>query len=283
VLAAVTDTDFSRCAKAAPGVTAVGSAAELASAGIDAAVIATPTRDHLDSARVVTAAGIPALVEKPPAPDAASAAELATLPAPVWVGFHRRFDPALEALRKRLRDEPGASLRLRLDFPVRAWRPHVAHDDALLDLGTHLIDLARWLLGAEQRRVRAMALTPARASLELDFGEARAAIECAANRFWREAVAVADASGRPLVDHRRGGVVSVALSRLRLRPRDDGFVSSLARQLEALAGQVRGQNGGGPASVRDGVAALAGVAAARQSAEAGGEWRPVEAPARSAA
>ncbi len=281
-LAAVADTDVSRCAEAAPGVRAFASAEELMAEAIDAVVIATPTHGHLAAARQVTAAGIPALVEKPPAPDAAGAAELAALPAPVWVGFHRRFDPELEAMRERLSGELGLALALRLHFPVRLWRPHVPHDDALLNLGTHLIDLARWLLHAEPRRVRVPALTPSRASLELDLGDNRATIDCASNRFWREEVAVDGASGRRLTEQRRGGVAAVALAKLRLRPRDDGFVSSLAGQLEALAAEVRGGGGTGLARAADGVAVMTAVDAARESAASGGEWRAVGAPARSA-
>jgi predicted dehydrogenase len=279
MLAAVADTEVSRCTGAAPGVPAYRSAEGLAIADIDAAVIATPTREHLAVARLLAAAGSPAHVQKPPAPDAGSAAELATLPVPIWVGFNRRFDPDLVTLRRRLAGERHLSLRLRLHFPARAWRPHVAHDDALLDLGTHLVDLARWLLGTEARRVRALGLTPARASLALDLGAGRATIECAANRFWREEVAVETGDGGRRADHRRGGVARVALSKLRLRRRDDGFVTSLARQLEALARAVRGQGDGELAGVADGVAALSAVEAARASAAAGGEWRAVAVPA----
>ena len=274
-LAAVADTDLSRCAEAAPGVPACGSVEELLGKGVDAVVVATPTREHLATARLATEAGIPALVEKPPGRDAAEAAELAALPAPVWVGFNRRFDPDLEALRRRLAAERGLSLGLRLDFPIRLWRAHVAHDDSLLDLGTHLIDMARWLLGAEVRRVRAVSLSPARARLELDLGQSRATIDCTSNRFWRESVRADGDAGR-LADRRRGGFARVALGRLRLGPRDDGFVSSLAAQLEALAGALQGVEDSRLAGVADGVAALAGVAAARESDAAGNDWRAVE-------
>ena len=280
-LSAVADPDPSRCAKAAPGVPAFRSAEELAES-VDAVVVATPTGEHLDTARRAANAGLPVLVEKPPAPDTARAAELADLPAPVWVGFNRRFDADLEAMRRRLEGERRLSLALKLDFPVRAWRPYVEHDDCLLNLGTHLIDLSRWLLGAEVRRIRAVSLTPARASLELDLGESEATIDCAGNRFWREEAAADGPSGRRLVDHRRGGIARVALAKLRLRPGDDGFVSSLTAQLEALAGEVRGESST-LARVADGVAALAAVDAARDSGAAGGEWRPVSMPARSAA
>src|SRR5262245_56213274 len=200
-LAAVADSDPEHCARAAPGTPAYGSARELPAHALAAVVIATPTGDHLPSARVVAEAGLAALVEKPPADASREAAELGGLGARVWIGFNRRFDPDLEAIRDRLADQPAVAIRLRLDFPVRLWRPYVAHDDALLNLGTHLIDLARWLLRSDVTRVRPIALSAARATLELDLGPHRAAIDCAANRFWREQVIAETGSGPP-VDHR---------------------------------------------------------------------------------
>lgn len=264
-LVAVADADPSRCARAAPGIPAFDSVEALLRQPLDAVVVATPTSDHLGTARLVAESGRPALVEKPPAPDAEQAAALAALGAPVWIGFNRRFDPDLEAIREGLADEPAVTLRLRLDFPVRLWRPHVAHDDALLNLGTHLIDMARWLLRSDVSRIRAAAVSPARASLELDLGPHRATLDCATNRFWREQV-IAEGGSGSLADHRRGGVARVGLAKLRLAPRDDGFVISLSRQLEELARETRGAGSGRLAGVADGVAALSVAEAARSAA-----------------
>jgi predicted dehydrogenase len=282
-LAAVADTEPARCAAAAPGVPAFCSVDELLDAGVDAIVIATPTKEHLAVARRVADARLPALVEKPPAPDLDGATELCSLPAPVWIGFNRRFDPALEGLRERLAQQSGVELELRLQFPNWLWRPHLPHDDAVLDLGSHLVDLARWLLGAEVQRVRAPLLRAARASLQLDLGRGRATIECASNRFWREAVEVRAGHGWPPERQRRGGLVDLVLGRLRLRPRDEGFVTSLTRQLEALGVALGGGSAPHLATARDGVAAVASVEAARASADTGGGWRAVPTGAASAA
>jgi predicted dehydrogenase len=280
-LVAIADTERSRCEGAAPGTRAYGSIEELlASEALDAVVIATPTAHHLSCARVAARAGIPALVEKPPATDAAEAAELASVSPAPRLGFNRRFDPELESLRRQLAEPGQFDLKLRLDFPIRAWRPHVAHDDVLLDLGTHLVDLVRWLTRAEVERVRARASSPKRVSLELELPTGRAALECAGNRFWREEVIAEDRDRRRIAAQVRGGLGRVALARLGLRRHDDGFVTSLARQLEAFAAELRGGGETQLARAGDGVAALAVVDGARESERAGGEWRPVAASVR---
>ena len=71
-LTGVADQDLARCAAAAPGVPAFGTAEDLVAAGaVDALVVATPAGAHLAVAQVADAAGLPCLVEKPPAPDQA--------------------------------------------------------------------------------------------------------------------------------------------------------------------------------------------------------------------
>ena len=86
-----------------------------------------------------------ALVEKPPAPDAAGAAALAALdPAPV-IGFNRRFDVAALAARATVDPSAPVELDLVLRYRRTGWAPVTVHDDALLDLGPHLVDWARWI------------------------------------------------------------------------------------------------------------------------------------------
>src|SRR5207237_7153075 len=136
------DTDPRRCAEVAPGVAAYPSVVELVAAGgVDAVIVATPAAAHVSAARTVARAGLPALVEKPPAPDADGARELAALrPAP-WIGFNRRFLPAVTALRGR----EAAHLRVVLHYRRASWRPVEVNEDALLDLGPHAIDLLAWI------------------------------------------------------------------------------------------------------------------------------------------
>jgi myo-inositol 2-dehydrogenase / D-chiro-inositol 1-dehydrogenase len=242
----------------------------IAHGGLDAVIVATPADVHLEDARRAAAAGLPSLVEKPPAPDLAGASALARLEPLPWIGFNRRFDPAVGALRDMVPPVGPVGLDLRLHYRRASWSPHVVRDDALLDLGPHLIDLALWLAGAPAARVRAARLDSARARIELEFagGRGAARLDCATDRHYREHFEVRG-EGR----ERHGQVVrGGALAALRglLRPPDEHpLVASLARQLESLVGALRGSLDGRLATARDGVAVMAAIEAARRSAARG--------------
>lgn len=277
-LTAVADVAPSRCAEAAPDVRAHDGVKSLLAAGdVDAIVIATPAAFHLDAARLAARAGIPALVEKPPAPDPAQAAALAALvPAP-WIGFNRRFDPGLQRLRESAHGRESVDLRLELGYQRSAWSPLVVADDALDDLGSHLVDLARWIAGAEIERVRAVALAERRAHVELELGRGRAELVCASDRRHLESFVLRDAAGRREDAHTLGGVHGI-LRRLRHPTGPNSLVASLAAELEELARVVRGEARVHLATAADGLAAMAALDAARRSAADGGGWRAVVLP-----
>ena len=109
--------------------------------------------------------GLPVLVEKPPAPDRAGAAALAALEPAPYVAFNRRFDPAIAALRAAT--PAGAEVAVVAEIAYRrgGWGAHAVADDALLDLGPHLVDLARWITKADVTRVRRASVTPERADV----------------------------------------------------------------------------------------------------------------------
>jgi predicted dehydrogenase len=274
MLVAVADPDPARCAAVAPGVDAFGDSAELvASAPVDAVVVATPAEAHLSAAAAAAAVGVPALVEKPPAADLAEGRALAALEPQPTIGFNRRFDERLRSLRSRL--PAGSELELRLRFRYRraGWAAHVAADDALLDVGTHLVDLARWLTRSDVARVRATLVRPDRAQLELELGHGRVLLECNASAPYSELAAARDAAGRRIGRAHRGGVVDRGLARLtQRRP----LVFSLAAQLEAFLAELRGGAVTDLATAADGVAALEAIEAARRSAAAGGSWTDVD-------
>ena len=252
------DLDPARCAAVAPGVPAYeGAEALVAAGGVDAIVVATPVGSHLADAQA--AAGLPTLVEKPPARDAAQARVLADLDPPPWIGFNRRFDPALQ----RPRVEGRLELRLVLHYRRASWRPLQVRDEALLDLGPHAIDLARWFARSPVRRVRAGTLTRRRCELELELETGRAVLSCASDRVFREVVEV---RGCSVVT--RGGLRAAALARL--RPAGEHvLVDSLAAELDAFCGALRGRGNGALATAADGVAAMEAIDAARRSA---GAW-----------
>jgi len=273
-LTAVADTELGRCARAAPGVRDFGSAEELlAAGGVDAVVVATPVGSHLALARLAAAAGLRALVEKPPGVDAVEAAELAALvPAPS-IGFNRRFDPALERLRASLPMSGHLDLWLTIRYRRSLWAPYDVRDDALLDLGPHVVDLARGF-GGEVTRVRALELSERRAALELDLERGHARVFGATDRAYRE-VFEARVDGRPSGRYVCGGVAAAVRTRLRSRHAHP-LVRSLAAQLESFADVVRSGDSERLATAADGVAAMVVLDAARASARAGdGSWRAI--------
>ncbi len=269
-LAAVADPEAARCALVAPGVPAFATAEELtASNGVDALVVATPAETHLEVARAAASCNLPALMEKPPAADVDGARELERLDPAPWLGFNRRFEPAIAALADKVPDAEPIELTLTFSARRGAGGAHAARDDVLLDLGPHLIDLARWLSGAEIERVRAR-LAGESATLEADLGvRGKATIACAGDKPWRERFEVRDARGHRLAMHVAGGL-GAHLARLQRGPHP--LVVSLARQLEAFASAARGQAVTELASAAAGVATMRAIDAARASAAGGGAW-----------
>lgn len=161
---AVADPDRARAealAARCPGAVAEAAWRPLLSAGLDAAVIATP-HDHLAGiALAAIEAGLHVLVEKPAAREAA---ELGPVIAAaerrrrvVKVGFNHRFHPAF--LKARELVDAGALgpllyVRGRYGHGGRPgyeaeWRcrAEISGGGELIDQGSHLIDLARWFLG----------------------------------------------------------------------------------------------------------------------------------------
>jgi predicted dehydrogenase len=275
-LAAVADTDAARCAAVSPGTPAFASAEDLVRAGgVDAVVVATPAAAHVSDARVVATAGLPSIVEKPPAPDAAAARLLAALKPTPRIGFNRRFDPLLQEARANVPERETLSIELVFHYRRASWAPRVVADDALLDLGPHLIDLALWLSDSPLRRVRAELQTRGSCSLELELERATASLSCATDRVYRELVAVRGANGRVVARRSRGGVVHAVLGRL--LPSSDLLGASLAGQLEAFCSSIRGSDESQLATAADGVAVMDAIDAARRSHMLDGAW--VETPA----
>ena len=66
---------------------------------------------------------------------------------PAWVGFNRRFEPAITTMRAQFATAPPAVLELELSILPSAWGALDGSEAALLDLGPHVVDLALWLTG----------------------------------------------------------------------------------------------------------------------------------------
>ena len=265
-LAGIADVNLSRCRTLAPAIPSYEDIQSLIRAGgIDALVISVPTRFHLDYARRAAEAGLPSLVEKPPGVDLQEAKALRALKPTPWIAFNRRFEPSLIALKCGVLNRQKWTLRLELHYRRTTWKPFDMHDDALLDLGPHLIDLARWLTESEVCSTRAISLDQQRAEFELELTRGRAIVVCSTNRPYRERMDVTDSNGRLLASYRRGGIASGIMARLRPKA-ENPLIVSLVGQLEAFAEAVRGGSRKSLASVVDGLAVMSVIEAIRRSA-----------------
>jgi predicted dehydrogenase len=261
-------------AEAFDGITSL-----LERAQIDLLLVAAPAAAHLPLAEEAAAAGVRSLVEKPPATDLAEAQRLAALDPQPFVAFNRRFLQGAE-LGDRIPAEGWLELDLELRFRRAAWGPYEARDEALLDAGIHLIDLACHLGSAAAVAVRRARLAPERAQLELELSRGRARISCATDRSHREVVSIRGRSGKLVCHSAWGGLRSRLAGAL---GKADPLVLSLQRQLEAARSAVgvplmepphlllqQGHPHRSIATAVDGAVAMAVVEAARRSAELGG-------------
>jgi predicted dehydrogenase len=246
---------------------------ELLAAGpLDGLVICTTPEHHEEAAAQAAAARITALVEKPPARDAAAALRLARLrPAP-YCAFNRRFDQGAE-LAGRIPDVGDLELHLVLHYRRASWKPLQRGEDALLDLGPHLVDLALMLTGALPLAVRAHA-TRDRAGLALATSRGTVHMEVATNLPYRELVEVHAGSGRRIARATRGGRVRRVTARV--VPAAHPLVRSLAAQLATYAGALRGADPGLLATAVEGAAVMCVLDAARRSDAVGGDTTAVE-------
>jgi predicted dehydrogenase len=146
---------------AATGSAACVTAADLLAAPVDAIIVATPHRDLAPLARAAVEAGKHVLVEKPAGVNAGEIARLADVARHrgrvVKVGYNHRFHPAFQAAHELLRagrvgeimfirGRYGHGGRLGMEREWRCQRS-IAGGGELIDQGSHLVDLARWLLG----------------------------------------------------------------------------------------------------------------------------------------
>jgi predicted dehydrogenase len=161
-LAAIVDPDVKLAAAVARlhGGKTFGSVAEALEGGpLDAAVVAAPTQHHFELTRDLLRAGVHVLVEKPIATTVEEARELGAIAARehrvLAVGHVERFNPAIQLLARKLAE--GALGRV---FEVRARRvgpfpARVRDVGVALDLGTHDLDILRFVVGADVARVYA--------------------------------------------------------------------------------------------------------------------------------
>jgi predicted dehydrogenase len=265
----------------------------LQNAHVDAVIVASPPETHLAAATLALCAGVPVLVEKPLATSVNEARQLAALQAaarlPLAVGLNRRWWPPAERLRAIIAERGCAStaaagratVEMCITSDVGAWSPVSGVRDPLDDLGTHQLDLLRYLFDREIVSVAARRTAPLeiRMTVRLEGGVSASCLAGQTDRS-QEQISVTCGGTRYRIrtgSERvapEGGGVRRALDladgmRRRLTRGRSGMRRSFERQLRGFVECVR--SGSAPrASVADGIAVLRAVEAARASALADG-------------
>lgn len=127
--------------------------------GVDAVVVAAPTRHHLPLLAEVLPTGLPVLCEKPCALDAGQFTVLRQLVAGasgrVAVGFWRRHSASFNAARAYVQADEIGMIRAMVALQLDAAPPELSFQSTDvtggigLDCGVHETDTALWLTGAD--------------------------------------------------------------------------------------------------------------------------------------
>lgn len=160
-LVAVVDSDAERARevawryRASPGTdldAAIG-------VGIDLATVSAPTAHHVSLAKELISRGVHVLIEKPLAVSAAEAREIQSAASRsdrvVAVGHIERFNPAVTELKARL-GQVGRIVSIHFTR-ISPYPGRIRDTGVALDLATHDLDLARFILGEEPLSVHAVA------------------------------------------------------------------------------------------------------------------------------
>jgi myo-inositol 2-dehydrogenase / D-chiro-inositol 1-dehydrogenase len=162
----ITDADAARAREVAGqvGAEAVPTAGELLDSGLDALVVATATDAHPEFILRGITAGLPVFCEKPVAADISGTLKVidgaAASPAPVQIGFQRRFDAGYTAARTAIQSGRLGwlhTLRATTLDPAPPPPGYVATSGGLFrDCSVHDFDIIRWVTGREVTEVYAL-------------------------------------------------------------------------------------------------------------------------------
>ena len=132
---------------------------------VDGALVAVPTRHHLEVVTRLAALGLPVLCEKPCGLTSDETRAIAGLGARLQVAYWRRFVPALRDLRRRIGEGAFGPLvsvsAAQLDElpPGPAFRDPASSGGIVVDMGVHELDQLRFLTGQEIAQVAGVAGT----------------------------------------------------------------------------------------------------------------------------
>lgn len=265
--------------------------------------IVAPDDVHAPATTAALERGVAVFCEKPLANDVATASALARLQdgleATATVGFSFRFSPALQAMKRDLdKGVLGEPWFIELYehnpqfHPLRGrpmnWKGDPAHAaaGALFEYGSHIVDVARWLVGEVASvstsfgRVRSDARLDDIATLQLRFGGAATGILVSS---WvlaggfpgiRVRLHGSEALGEAVLDESVGGETYVRIGddarvrdRVELRPVPGGISGYTRRHYAALLDALAGKPAAGLPTLRDGAAAQAVLEAALAATE----------------
>jgi predicted dehydrogenase len=296
VVAAIADPDpaaLARARRLVPRAALLREAGDLfGRPDVDAVVLTTPPATHAALALRALESGKHLYLEKPVAITSDEADRLATATLGdglvVTVGFNRRFHPVVEAARL-LRAELGRVVRVRGTFEeplsegtLPAWkRTRGTGGGAPLDLGSHQVDLVRHLLGTTLTPMSAE-LASVRSefddcTLRFDAQGCEVVLRCSFVRGRRDVLELTDDEGRTLELDRCACTVSLSGRRVRTRNLTVARARALARPLadqsyrpalHAWTARIRGEEGGRPATLADGVASVRAILGVEQQASA---------------
>lgn len=123
---------------------------------LDAVSVCVPTFLHHEVGLAVLGRGIPALIEKPLAATEAEGTELVALARqknlPLMVGHVERFNPAVQRVKQLVGDDV-ISIQIERVGP---YPPRIQDVGVIKDLGSHDIDLIRFITGSEYEQVYAV-------------------------------------------------------------------------------------------------------------------------------
>jgi predicted dehydrogenase len=132
------------------GCDAFGDLDSLLKCGLDAITIAAPTHLHHELALECISRGIHLLVEKPIAPTVeegrAIVAAARRAGVTLMVGHVERFNPAVESIKRAIKDEDILSIAITRVGP---FPPRMSNVGVVIDLAVHDIDLIRWFTDSE--------------------------------------------------------------------------------------------------------------------------------------
>ncbi|MEM6392440.1 MAG: Gfo/Idh/MocA family oxidoreductase [Planctomycetota bacterium] len=276
-------------AQSVPGCTGYDSlTAMLAEANLDGVIVATPPGSHLAITREALAAGCAVLVEKPLAEDIEEAKafveEIGDQVAKVVVGYNRREWLPVRRMKDAASrmDLAGATVDGAFCIDVSGWDPIAGAVDPLDDLGTHYLDLVRYILEDEIATLSASRPAEKRIEIKLttDRGiEVGLVHEHGTDTFEHfdlhaknDRLRLQMGSDRIQPAAGLGRTLGDKIDKVKRKLAGNGWTlgESYARQLNNFYAVIEGKAKPSP-SVHDGLRAMIATDAARRSASEGGK------------